>query len=484
MILWGFLHIFWRFLINRPRECEFHALPILTFTVQSYTNRGEDFIKGYIFNMETKSIPRLSFFLNVPSFWKKQQRDWKVTVVRTSLERLGYQMIYPYLSIYIIALGAEKTELGMITSIGIILAGLLGPVTGHLIDRNGPKKIYIFGIALLMMSYLTYALAQNWQVCAVAMIIYYLGQGTGGHSCSTICGNCLVNTDRAKGMLICESLAAGLLGMVGPMVAAFILVRLMGVSGSPTNANDIRPLFYAPAFVTFLSLIVVITLLSKRKWASKSNFGSHMLRDGINILKGNRNAQKWLFIGAINNLPTGMVLPYCQIFAAEVKGANVTTLAAMVTAAALTSVLFGYPIGALADKIGRKKVLYITIPLFWLSNILLILAPSPAFLIAAGVLQGFFYIGSPLAATIQRELVPQEVMGRWLGINRLITSIFGAGMALLSGIIYDRLGPQYVFLIFVGIDMFVRLPLLISMPETLYYKAKLNAAVQKSSPAN
>ena len=73
-------------------------------------------------------------------FFKRQKPDWKVTVARSSLERFGYQMILPYLSIYIVALGATKTELGLVNSIGILLAGLIGPYTGILIDRTGPKR--------------------------------------------------------------------------------------------------------------------------------------------------------------------------------------------------------------------------------------------------------------------------------------------------------------------------------------------------------
>ena len=79
--------------------------------------------------------------LNIPAFWKAQQHDWKVTVVRTSMERLGYQMIYPYLSIYIIALGAQKTQLGIITSLGMILAGLLGPpIPASSSTAKAPKR--------------------------------------------------------------------------------------------------------------------------------------------------------------------------------------------------------------------------------------------------------------------------------------------------------------------------------------------------------
>ncbi len=426
--------------------------------------------------MKSKGAFRLKFLLDIPTFWKRQQRDWKVTVARTSLERFGYQMVYPYLSIFIVALGANKTELGLITSIGMIITGLVAPFIGNRIDQTGPKKIYLLGIAMLVAAYLTYSFAMTWQAAAAGMIIYYIGEGISIHGCATICGNCLVNCDRAKGMLVCESIAAGLLGMLGPMLSAWMLVNLMGVTGSPSNASEIRPLFYVPMVATMISFILILTMLSNHKWVAKNKPGLHIFKDGAEILKGNKNAQKWLIIGAITYMPRGMILPFCQVFAQEVKGADVVTLGGMVTAAALTSVLFGYPVGALADKIGRKKVLYIITPLFWLSNILLVLAPSPAFLILAGILQGFFFIGSPLSATIQRELVAPEVMGRWIGLNKLVTAFVVAGMAFISGIIYDQMGPQYVFLLYVAIDIVIRLPLLISMPETLNYKVGQQSA--------
>ncbi len=83
------------------------------------------------------------------SFLKRQHRDWKITVLRTSLDKLAYQMVFPYLSIYIVALGATGTQLGIVNSIGMLIAGLCGPFTGWLIDRIGPKRIYLIGIGFL-----------------------------------------------------------------------------------------------------------------------------------------------------------------------------------------------------------------------------------------------------------------------------------------------------------------------------------------------
>jgi len=149
------------------------------------------------------------------------------------------------------------------------------------------------------------------------------------------------------------------------------------------------------------------------------------------------------------------------------KGASIEVLGFMVTASALTSTLFGYPAGALADKVGRKKVLFVIIPLFWLSNILLIVSPSPVTLVIAGILQGFFYISSPLTGAIQRELVSQDVMGVWIGTTKFTNAIFSAILAFSAGLIYDHIGPQWCFIIYIVIDACIRMPLLASLPETL-----------------
>ncbi len=415
---------------------------------------------------ETKTTARTNVLTGIFRFWKRQDHDWKVTVARSSLERFGYQMVVPYLSIYIVALGATKTQLGLVNSISMVIAGLLGPFMGVLIDRNGPKKVYLFGISMLMTAYLIYALAPNWLICVLAMTIYWIGQGSSGHSCATICGNSLQNKDRARGMMLCETVAAGFLGIAGPMIAAFLVAHFGGV-----NVTGIRPLFYVAVTISTLSLILVWTQLSNRKWVSKSNPGTHMIIDGIKMLKGNRSAKKWLFIGALNNLPYGMVIPFTQVFAQEAKGASGYILGAMVTATALTTIIFGLPVGVIADKIGRKKILLILIPLFWLANLILIWVPSPTFLITSGIFLGFYYIIGPITGAIEVELVPAEQMGRWLGINRLVKALSAAGMALVGGLIWDKIGPQYVFVIYVGIDLILRIPLLLSMPETLIEKA-------------
>ncbi len=396
------------------------------------------------------------------SFVARQQHDWKVTVARTSLDRLAYQIVFPYLSIYIVALGASATQLGLVNSAGMVIAAFFGPFIGLFIDRKGPKKMYLLGIGLLIVSYLSYSLAQSWPVAILAMASYWLGFSASIHSCATICGRCLANRDRATGMTVCETVAAGLMGMAGPMLAAWLVMRFGGV-----DAGGIRPLFFVALAITIGTFALVLTQLPDRKLKVTGLAKPNMLLDLHQVLKEGRNLKKWVLLASVGQLPLAMVFPYSQVFAHEVKGASELLLGTMVTASALTSIVFALPMGRLADRVGRKNVLYAMIPLFWMSNLVLVWSPTPSFLILAGILQGFYFVGGPISAAMERELVPAEQMGRWIGINRFFRMLLSACMAFVGGIIWDRVGPQYVFLTFICLDVVLRMPLLISMPETL-----------------
>jgi MFS family permease len=413
---------------------------------------------GREFNV--KPITRL--FSRATPFITRQPRDWRITVVRTSLDRLAYQAIFPYLSIYIVALGATATQLGLLNSIGMIIAGVVAPLSGWLIDRTGPKKIYLFGIGMLAVSYLTYGIAQNWLIAMFAMAAYWIGFSVSIHSCATVCGNCLANEDRATGMMVCETVAAGLLGMAGPLLGAWLVTSFGGA-----NASGIRPVFLFCLVVTAGTFIIVLTQLSNARWRAANTARTNMLRDLGQVLREGRHLKRWLVIAAVSQLPMAMVFPFSQLFAHEIRGATALVLGVMVTGSALTSIVFAIPLGRLADRIGRKKILYATIPLFWLSSLLLVWSPNTGVLVAAGVLQGFYYVGGPISAAMERELVPAEQMGRWLGIARFFRMPLAALMALACGAIWDRIGPQYVFLAFVVLDLVVRIPLMLGMPETL-----------------
>jgi len=162
-----------------------------------------------------------------------------------------------------------------------------------------------------------------------------------------------------------------------------------------------------------------------------------------------------------------MTSPFLQLFAHQVKGADQYLLGIMTTAAVLVRLLSGIPLGRLADKVGRKRVIYLLTPLWYASSLLLVFAPNAATLVLAGGLQTFYAISSGVTSAMTLELVPLERMGKWSGVLGLFGGLITIPAPVIGGLIWRKFGPMYVFLVPLVVDLFLRIPLLMTIPETL-----------------
>jgi len=395
-------------------------------------------------------------------FIKRQQRDWKVSVVRSNSAWFLSGLVSPYLSVYIVALGATATQLGIVNSLSMVAGGLAGLFLGTLMDRIGVKRIYLLSIGLLALGYLFFGLAQSWVIVIVAMVASGLGSSPSMQSCAVICANSLASKERATGMALCETVGLGPIGVIAPMVGALLVTTFGGI-----NVSGVRPLFFICLAGTIATFFLILTQLSDRRWGSMGGISPNLFKGLSEVFKQGHNLKRWILINSITSLSIGMASPFMQVFAHNIKGADQYILGLMVTAGGLVPLLLGVFMGRLADKMGRKKLMYISIPFVWLSNLVLIWAPNTAWLVVSGALQGFYMLSGLASRAMSRELVPPEQMGRWLGILEFCSMLFSAGSVYLCGIIWDYIGPQYVFLAVIATDIFIRIPLLIGMPETL-----------------
>jgi MFS family permease len=156
-----------------------------------------------------------------------------------------------------------------------------------------------------------------------------------------------------------------------------------------------------------------------------------------------------------------------QLYAHQVKGADEYLLGAMATATVVARIAFGIPLGRLADRIGRKRVLYMVTPLWYAANLLLVLSPGAITLVLSALLQVFYTLSSGITSAMMLELVPLDEQGKWSGVLGLFAGLLAIPAPMIGGLIWRELGPMYVFLIPVAFDFLLRIPLLVTVPETL-----------------
>jgi len=396
-------------------------------------------------------------------FLARQEKTYKVNMLRASCQNFFLTLTQQYQSLYIVALGASPLQLGIVTGIGGIAGATVAAPTGWLADKYGIRRILLFATSLLAVGALIFALAPNWIIIIPAMFIATLAQRMVMTVCPVVCGSCLMDEERATGMQLCDTLSA-IPRLVSPILAAFLIADFGGL-----GVEGVRPLYYLQSLGLCLILVLVLKLFSNpKKRRSKDSTSSFL--DGLRQVNAEGwTIRKWIVYLSLSTIPFSINLVYLPLFAAEIKHADQFILGAMGAASTLVPLLLSIPAGRLADNIGRKKTVYITSPIYWLSILLLIYAPNPTLLVVSGILQGFYMLTAVTQGAMTAELVPPYLLGRWYGILGSFRGLMMVVAPMLSGIIWSTIGPAYVFF-FIILTELSKLLILVTMPETLRKK--------------
>ncbi len=398
-------------------------------------------------------------FEGLNRFLRRQGRNYKLVLLRRSGFSLFNNLTTQYVNIYIRLLGASFVQLGLIGSIGGLVNAVISYPFGWLIDRYSSKRILVATLVAQVLVPLTYFYARDWVWVSVSTALSTFAFFCTSGVENVIIANSLRDEDRATGFTSITALST-IPAIIVPIVAGGILTRMGGLS-----VSNLRTLF----LVQFLGLaaIALFVGLSLQETPGFQR-GAQSLLEGLrSVLSGSPYLKRWLLIDTISASSFAVMGRFVMIYAAEERGADPMILGAMVSASALVSIASAIPLGALADRIGRIKTIMILRPLFHGSTLLLLFAPDPRLLVIAWLLRGTFQPSLGILAAYRNELVPESERGKWMGIRELFRGIFRIPAPLLGGILYSQFSPTAPFLFHMLVDVFIRIPLLLTMPRTL-----------------
>ena len=392
-------------------------------------------------------------------FLKAQSRNFRVLTARGLFANFAGGLTRSYTSIYAVELGADLIELGSLNSIGDLVNAFLSAPVGWLADRYGLKKLYIFGLILEMLVPLGYALSWNWQILVVPIIFSSITMVVTYPIQRILLANALRREDRATGFGIFSSISQLPL-IFAPIIAGMIVTQLGGIS-----ASAIRPLYWISFIILSSTLIFVYHGLQEPK-AKLIERGEGFLK-GFSELASRKEVRKWLMIEILGSFLFGSTMPFIMVYAVEVKQADAMILGFMGSILNIISILTSIPVGRLGDKIGRKKTILFLRPALYASYLLLVIAPSPEFLIISFALRGILWSTFNVWMPMQLEIVPSDQRGRWMGIINTVRSLARIPAPILGGILWTYIDPSVPFIMLILVDLLVRMPILLTIPETL-----------------
>jgi len=410
----------------------------------------------------------------IPNFFRSLDRRFKVMLVAVGFYSWVSGLSSQYNQLYAAALGADPVELGSLQSIGGVANSIVSAPTGWFIDKYGVKKVIIFGLILSAAVYAIYGFAFDWWVLIPAIVLAQVCM----RMIVPLTDIIFVGTTKPEGRALAMGFSRtiwAIPNLFAPMTAAVIVAGFGGI-----NVQGIRPL-YIVQIVSIVFVIIFVTFMlespstqpiTSREGTSSSK--TSIIEDFRDLFKGEKWLKHWTIIMSMWRVGMSVAAPFIPLWIVNVKGADPYILGAMGTLGIVTSALLQIPAGRLADRIGRKKVYLLLRPFTYLGSILLILAPSPEFLIPIGVLGvtgmmvggGIGNVSFVPFITMYWETVPAEKRGRWFGFTGIF-AVLAVPASILGGFMWQAGLMELVVILPVLVELFVVMPMLLMIPDTL-----------------
>lgn len=393
-----------------------------------------------------------SYTANIFSFFKSLPPNLKVIIARFGLANFVFS-VNTYGSIYLVALGASGTQIGLLNSVSLGLSSLFAFATGWICDRRSRKRIFLLGASLGALVPVIYASAPSWIWVFPAFILAGVADGIIQPSFTTIYANNVEDDHRGTvyGLVNVFATAPTLFaGLVGGLIVSYF---------GGLTASGIRPVYLLQAVI--LIVIVVLVWRYLKAEVAPSEERRLTLRDMIEDyrevldIRGPRN---WALMKSLGSFTVGMAGPFWMLFAGLFKNTSAMTMAYMVVARGATNVLLSPLSGRLTDAVGRKKMIIGGRLLMYTATAVFLLSSSDWVLVLAWILMGANDSTGVAWQAEEVELVKRSQRARMTAISVGSFNLLAVPASILGGYLWDYVNPVAPFVVMAAIDGCIRMP--------------------------
>jgi MFS family permease len=322
-----------------------------------------------------------------------------------------------------------------------VFAKLLGGWLGDQVHRRKPWAA--LGYVVTGITTGMYALASAWPAVLVARAVGWAGRGLRSPLHDAMLTD--VVPPEARGRAFGFDEAADTLGAVCGPLAALALVTVFGRTMPTINAY--RWVFVLAAIPGLLAAISILVLVSEKP---RERDGRLTFRGSMRALPPSfRRYLVGIFLFGIGDYAnTLLILRATQVLTGRLSTEQAGSVAvALYTLHNVFYMAGAYPIGALADRFGKRWLLIGAYSLAVLYNLLLIVEiPSVAVLALVFALAGTVYSSQQsLERAIAADLVPEQVRSTGFGVLATVNGIGDFISSLMVGLLWSAFSPAAGF---------------------------------------
>lgn len=325
--------------------------------------------------------------------------------------------------------GWNRAQLTGAVMLGMVVVSIFQPLVGIIVDRIGPKRVLVTGLALLGVSLVPLSFASSlWQIYLFYGVATSIGLAAASPVMSTAIVSRWFTQGRGLAMSIASSGSAFGQLLIVP-VAAWIMVL-------SSWEMTYRVLAVAMLFVA-LPLAAVFLRDAPSDVAARGQTARPT--DGRTLREAITHPAFWLLGFGFAVCGWTMAFPNTHFLAyADDMGMSVIHAANTVSATAIFSVAGSVLLGVAADRYPRTGVLALTYILRGLAFLLLLLLPAGNLIYVYALVLGISWTATtPLTAAIAADRYGPRHLGLIFGTLFTFMNLgFGVG-ALLDGVIFE-----------------------------------------------
>jgi len=378
---------------------------------------------------------------------KDAQKKIKTFAWASFLNDLGADMIFPIWPIFITSiLGANMSLLGLIDGIGEASVSISQALSGYLSDKYKKRKPFIWiGYLLAGTARLFYSLSTTGLQIIPARIMDRMGKIRDAPRDAIVADE---SKNINRGMNFGYIIGMDRLGAVFGIISCIILVNYLTYS----------QIFMIAAIPSILSALLVIKFIKEKK-SSKIK-----IHKGIKISSLGKEYRKFLSLSAIFALGA-FSYSFLIIFAKE-AGFDIIFIPVLYLIYNIFAAYFSVYFGKLEDKIGRKKILQLSLIIWILTCLIFILTDNMIAIIITFILYGLHKASlEPSQKTIVSEIAPKKFKASALGGYQMVIGLCALPASVMAGLLWENFGktaPFMISLILTTIAFFI----LIKIKET------------------
>lgn len=348
---------------------------------------------------------------------------------------ISSEMIHSLLPVYLVAvLGVSAMSVGVIEGIAEATASIVKVFSGTLSDWIGRRKpLVLLGYGLGAITKPLFPLASGVGLLIAARFINRVGKGIRGAPRDALIAD--ITPPEIRGSASCPRQS---LDTVGAYAGPAIALALMAATH-----NDYRLVFWVAVVPAFLAVgLIVVGVRETERPAPAGRRPFPIQRAELARLP----RAYWLVVAVAGVLTLARFSEAFLLLRASSVGIGATYVPLVLIVMNVVYAASAWPLGRLADRLDRSRLLLGGIGLLVLADLVLALANSPAAVLAGTLLWGL-HLGATqgLLSVLISDSVPEDLRGTGFGLFNLVTGVLLLVASVLAGALWTVAGPGWTF---------------------------------------